>query len=71
LGGGQSDVFQAGFYGSKQFGRWYVSGAGSFANWMSTSRTVTIPGTETLNAGFVARSWGARAETGYSRLGRQ
>ena len=32
---------------------------------MSTSRTVTIPGTETLNAGFIARSWGARAETGY------
>jgi autotransporter-associated beta strand protein len=66
LGGGQSDVFQAGLYGSQQFGRWYVSGAGSFANyWMSTSRTVTIPGTETLNAGFIARSWGARAETGY------
>jgi uncharacterized protein with beta-barrel porin domain len=66
LGGGQSDGFQAGLYGSQQFGRWYVSGAGSFANyWMSTSRTVTIPGTETLNAGFIARSWGARAETGY------
>jgi outer membrane autotransporter protein len=66
LGGGSSDVFQAGLYGSQQFGPWYLSGAIAFANyWMSTSRTVTIPGHETLNAGFIAQSWGARAEAGY------
>jgi len=66
LGGGRSDVFQAGLYGSQQFGRWYVSGAAAFANyWMSTSRTVTIPGNETLTASFIAQSWSGRAETGY------
>ena len=32
---------------------------------MATSRTVTIPATETLNASFIAQSWGARAEAGY------
>ena len=66
LGGVNSDAFQAGLYGSQRFGPWYVSAAGSFANyWMSTSRTVTIPATETLNASFLAQSWGARAEACY------
>ena len=32
LGGGNSDAFQAGLYGSQRFGPWYVSAAGSFAN---------------------------------------
>ena len=66
LGGVNSDAFQAGLYGSQRFGPWYVSAAGSFANyWMATSRTVTIPATETLDASFIAQSWGARAEAGY------
>jgi outer membrane autotransporter protein len=66
LGGGQSDVFQAGLYGSQKFEPWYVSGAVAFANyWASTSRMVTLPSVETLNAGFTAQSWGGRAEAGY------
>jgi autotransporter-associated beta strand protein len=66
LGGGQSDVFQAGLYGSQKFGPWYVSGAVAFANyWASTTRMVTLPGVDTLNAGFTAQSWGGRAEAGY------
>jgi autotransporter-associated beta strand protein/T5SS/PEP-CTERM-associated repeat protein len=58
LGGGRSDVFQAGLYGSQKFGPWYVSGAVAFANyWASTTRTITLPAVDTLNAG--------RAEAGY------
>ncbi len=66
LGGGRSDVFQAGLYGSQKFGPWYVSGAVAFANyWASTTRTITLPAVDTLNAGFNAQSWGGRAEAGY------
>ena len=66
LGSGQSDVFQAGLYGSQKFGPWYVSGAVSFANyWASTTRMITLPSVDTLNAGFTAQSWGGRAEAGY------
>ena len=70
LGGGRSDVFQAGLYGSQQLGPWYLSGAVAFANyWMATSRIVSIPGTETLTANFIGQSWGGRAETGYKIAG--
>ncbi|HSR78162.1 MAG TPA: autotransporter-associated beta strand repeat-containing protein [Xanthobacteraceae bacterium] len=66
LGSGSSDAFQAGLYGSQRFGAWYVSGAVAFANyWASTTRTVTLPAVDTLNAGFNAQSWGGRAEAGY------
>ena len=66
LGGGRSDVFQAGLYGSQKFGPWYLSGAVSFANyWASTTRMITLPTVDTLNAGFTAQSWGGRAEAGY------
>src|SRR5262249_31741549 len=66
LGGGRTDAFQAGLYGSQQFGPWYLSGAVAFANyWASTSRTVTLPAVDTLNASFNAQSWGGRAEAGY------
>jgi outer membrane autotransporter protein len=66
LGGGQSEVFQAGLYGSQKFGPWYLSGAVAFANyWASTTRTITLPTVDTLNAGFIAQSWGGRAEAGY------
>src|SRR5262249_3681891 len=45
---------------------WYLSGAAAFANyWASTSRTVTLPAIDTLNASFNAQSWGGRAEAGY------
>ena len=70
LGGGRSDVFQAGLYGSQQLGPWYLSDAVAFANyWMATSRIVSIPGTETLTANFIGQSWGGRAETGYKIAG--
>jgi outer membrane autotransporter protein len=66
LGGGRTDAFQAGLYGSQQFGRWYLSGAAAFANyWASTSRSVILPAVDTLNASFNAQSWGGRAEAGY------
>jgi len=43
LGGGHSDVFQAGIYGARNFGRAYFSGALAYGlHWASTSRTVTV-----------------------------
>ncbi len=66
LGSGKSDAFQAGLYGSKQFGAAYLSGALAFANyWASTTRTVTVAGADTLNASFNAQSVGGRLEAGY------
>lgn len=66
LGGGKSDVFQMGVYGSKQFGSAYVSAALSYAeHWMTTNRTVTVSGTDNLTAGFNAHSFGGRLESGY------
>ncbi len=66
LGSGHTDAFQAGLYGSQRFGAWYLSGAASFANyWASTSRNVTLPAIDTLNANFNAQSWGGRVEGGY------
>ncbi len=70
LGSGHSDAFQAGLYGSKQLGPAYLSGALAFANyWASTSRTVTVAGTDVLNASFDAQSIGGRLEAGYRILG--
>jgi outer membrane autotransporter protein len=64
LGGGRSDEFQAGVYGTKYFGAAYVAGALSVAeNWMHTSRT-SVAGDQ-LTASFNAQSFGARLETGY------
>lgn len=66
LGGGKSDVFQIGFYGSKQFGPAYVSASLSYAwHGMKTDRTVTISGTDNLTASFNAHSFGGRLESGY------
>jgi outer membrane autotransporter protein len=66
LGSGHSDAFQAGLYGSQRFGAWYLSGAASFANyWASTTRNLTLPAIDTLNANFNAESWGGRVEGGY------
>lgn len=67
LGGGRSDVFQAGLYGSRRFGPAYLSAALAYAgHWTSTSRTIMLAGTDTLTANFYAQSWGARAEAGYA-----
>jgi outer membrane autotransporter protein len=66
LGGGHSDAFQAGLYGSQLFGPVYLSGALAFANyWMASSRGVEVASIDTLNANFDAQSWAARAEAGY------
>jgi outer membrane autotransporter protein len=66
LGGGKSDVFQMGVYGSKQFGMAYVSAALSYAwHGMATDRTVTVSGTDHLTADFNAHSFGGRLESGY------
>jgi hypothetical protein len=41
LGGGRSDAFQAGIYGTKYFGPAYVAGSVALANnWMTTNRIV-------------------------------
>jgi uncharacterized protein with beta-barrel porin domain len=63
LGGGRSDAFQAGVYGTKYFGPAYV--AGSFAvanNWMTTNRTALG---DQLTSSFDAQSVGGRVEAGY------
>jgi uncharacterized protein with beta-barrel porin domain len=66
LGGGRSDLFQAGVYGSHYNGAAYLSGALAYASyWASTSRTVTVAGTDTLNASFNAQNFGGRLEGGY------
>jgi len=66
LGGGRSDVFQAGVYGSRQFGASYLSGALAYgSHWASTSRIVTVGGTDQLNASFDTQSFGGRLEGGY------
>jgi outer membrane autotransporter protein len=66
LGGGHSDAFQAGLYGSQLFGPAYLSGALAFANyWMASSRSVVVASIDTLNASFDAQSWAGRAEAGY------
>jgi outer membrane autotransporter protein len=66
LGGGHSDAFQAGLYGSQLFGPAYLSGALAFANyWTATSRSVVVASIDALNASFDAQSWAGRAEAGY------
>jgi outer membrane autotransporter protein len=66
FGSGHSDAFQAGVYGTHQFGNAYLSGALAFTNfWASTKRIVTVAGADTLEANFDAQSLGGRLEGGY------
>lgn len=66
LGSGRSDVLLAGLYGTQNFGAAYVSGAMSYGNyWTSSSRTVSVVGTDTLQADFNAQNFGGRVEGGY------
>lgn len=66
LGGGGGDTFMAGLYGSKQSGPAYVGGALTFSsNWMRTSRSISVAGSDTLTAAFNARNFGGRLEGGY------
>jgi uncharacterized protein with beta-barrel porin domain len=66
LGGGRSDVFQVGVYGTKQFGNAYLGGALSYA-WheVTTDRTVTVVGSDKLEAKFRAQNFAGRIEGGY------
>jgi uncharacterized protein with beta-barrel porin domain len=66
LGGGRSDVFQAGLYGSQQYGAAYLSvGLGYGSYWASTSRTLTFAGADTLSASYNAQNFGGRLEGGH------
>jgi uncharacterized protein with beta-barrel porin domain len=66
LGSGSSDAFQAGIYGTQQFGASYLATAASYAWYaMNTKRTVTVSGVDTLTAGFNANNIGARIEAGH------
>jgi uncharacterized protein with beta-barrel porin domain len=63
LGGGRSDAFQAGIYGTKYFGPAYVAGSAALANnWMTTNRFALG---DQLTANFNAQSFGGRVEAGY------
>ncbi len=66
LGGGRSDVFQAGIYGSTKFGSAYLSGSLAAAvHSMSTDRTMDVAGMTRLRASFDAVNYGGRVEGGY------
>jgi outer membrane autotransporter protein len=67
LGGGKSDAFQAGVYGTTRSGPAYLAASLAFTNyWMSTDR-FAVAG-DHLTANFNAQSIGARLESGY-RIG--
>ena len=61
LGGGRSDVLQAGVYGSRQFGKAYLAGALGYSSfWTTTNRTVTVAGTDQLTGMFDPQGIGGR-----------
>ena len=63
LGGGRSDAFQAGVYGTTRAGPAYLAAAFAFANhWMSTDRFAFG---DHLTSSFAAQSFGGRLEGGY------
>jgi autotransporter-associated beta strand protein len=65
LGGGNSNVFQIGGFATHQIGATYVSAGLAYgAHWMSTSRTVTAAGGDTLSADFFASTFSGRLEGG-------
>jgi len=65
LGGGNSNVFQIGAFGSQRIGAAYVSAGFAYgAHWMSTSRTVTVAGFDALSADFFASTLSSRLEGG-------
>jgi uncharacterized protein with beta-barrel porin domain len=62
LGGGRSDAFQAGVYGTKTWGSFYAAGSLAFTDhWITTDR-IAMGGH--LTAGFDAQNWGGRLEGG-------
>lgn len=66
LGGGRSDVFQAGLYAADEFGPAYVAGALALGDyWVTTNRSASLPGGDVFNANFNAQGFGGRIESGY------
>jgi uncharacterized protein with beta-barrel porin domain len=66
LGGGRSDLFQAGAFVRHTVGPAYISAALAYG-WqdITTDRTVTIAGVDRLRAEFNANAWSGRVEGGY------
>jgi autotransporter-associated beta strand protein len=66
LGGGRSDLFQAGAFVRHAVGPAYISAALAYG-WqdITTDRTVTIAGVDRLRAQFNANAWSGRVEGGY------
>jgi outer membrane autotransporter protein len=66
LGGGSTDMFQAGAYASHHWDAAYLSAALAYNfHDVTTNRTVTIAGTDMLRARFQTNGVGARLEGGY------
>ena len=66
LGGGRSDLFQAGAFVKQTMGAAYVTAALAYG-WqdVTTDRTLTIAGRDQLRAEFNANAWSGRVEGGY------
>ena len=66
LGGGRSDLFQAGAFIRHNVGPAYITGALAYG-WqdITTDRTVTVAGVDRLRAQFNANAWSGRVEGGY------
>jgi autotransporter-associated beta strand protein len=66
LGGGRTDMFNAGFYGRQNFGNAYLSGAFAYG-WhdVTTNRTVALAGVDMLQGRFRAETFSGRFEGGY------
>jgi outer membrane autotransporter protein len=66
LGGGRSDMFQAGAYASHRWDAAYLSGALAYNfHDVTTDRTVAVAGLDRLTGTFQAHGLGARLEGGY------
>jgi autotransporter-associated beta strand protein len=66
LGGGRSDLFQAGAFIRHNAGAAYLTAALAYG-WqdVTTDRTVTVAGIDRLRAEFKANAWSGRIEGGY------
>jgi uncharacterized protein with beta-barrel porin domain len=66
LGGGRSDLFQAGAFIRHDVGPAYLTGALAYG-WqdITTDRTVIVAGVDRLRAEFKANAWSGRLEGGY------
>ena len=66
LGGGRSDLFQAGAFIRHNLGPAYLVGALAYG-WqdITTDRTITLAGLDRLRAEFKANAWSGRLEGGY------